>query len=74
MEGFPILRFAEVTFPNLSIFWPMFNLNDFTRRFCDKSTLTEAFYDSESKRNLCTKFESPMTSLKKKTSLKKRLH
>ena len=28
-----ILRFTEVIFRNLGIFWPIFNLNDVTRRF-----------------------------------------
>ena len=32
--------FDRVTFGNLSIFWPIFNLNDVIRRFCDATNLT----------------------------------
>ena len=51
MESFPILRFFEVTFRNLNIFWViLFNLNDVVRHYCDVTTLTEAFYDLRSKK------------------------
>ena len=36
--SFPILRFAEVSFRNLSIFWPTFISND-VRSICDVTTL-----------------------------------
>ena len=37
---FPILRFAKLTRQNLSILWPVFNLNDITRHVCDVNSLT----------------------------------
>ena len=55
-ESFPILRFAQVTFQNLSIFCIMFNLNDATILFFCLITLTKAFYDSVSKKQLMHKF------------------
>ena len=39
----------------------MFILNDFSRRFCDVTKLTWAFYESVSNTNLCTKFKPPLT-------------
>ena len=55
-----ILRFAKVT-PEVELFCSIFDLNNVTRRFCDVTT--SAFYDVVSKKNLCTKFEPPTTSL-----------
>ena len=57
---------AKVTFRNLRIFWPIFNLNDVARRFCDRIALTSAFHDSALKNKPMLKFEP----LKKWHSLK----
>ena len=40
MESFPILRSPEVTFQTPSIFGPIFDLNDFIKRFCYVTNLT----------------------------------
>ena len=56
MESFPILRFLEVPFRNLSIYWSINNLNDVTKRFCAVTTLTWHFMIQYQKTNLCTKF------------------
>ena len=37
------LRFSEVTFQNLSIFWSIFYLNDAIRCSCDVTNLTSLF-------------------------------
>ena len=42
-KSFLIFSFAKVTVLNLSTFWPVFILNDITRRFCDLITLIWAF-------------------------------
>ena len=44
--NFLIFEALEVTFLNVSTFWPIFNLNDVIRRFCGVTTLTSAFFDS----------------------------
>ena len=46
------LRFSDVTFQNLGIFWTTYNLNDAIRRFCDVTNLSNPFYDSVSKSKL----------------------
>ena len=47
---FPILRFAVVTYRNLSIFCLIFHLHHATRHFCEVTALTRAFYDLVSKK------------------------
>ena len=56
-ESFPIIfEVFRKHFPKSNHFWIILNLNDVTRRFCDVTDMTLAFYDSVSKIFFLEKF------------------